>query len=143
MAAYVDSSFLLAIILGQADADACSILWTGEHIRVSSILMKMECIVSLRRVALQCGFAADQGWVASRLDGLEPFFQQVSFKTVDDSIENMIRCDPRLAECRTLDAVHLATALYFQPHLDEPLWIWTFDRRRRELCPGLGLVPRP
>jgi len=143
MAAYVDSSFLLAIILGQADAGACTTIWAGERVRVSSILMKMECIVSLRRVAFQGGFTAEKAWVASRLDALDPFFQQVSFKTVDDSIENMIRQDSRLADCRTLDAVHLATALYFQPHLDEPLWVWSFDRRMRELCPRLGLTPRP
>ena len=54
---------------------------------------------------------------------------------MDASIEDLIRLTPALSDCRALDAIHLATALYFKNHLDEQIGIVPpFDRRMAVLA---------
>ena len=67
----------------------------------------------------------------------------MTFKSIDDAIERIVRGESRLAGCRTLDAIHVATALYFAPHLNEPLIICSFDRRLRSAAEGLELQTHP
>ena len=67
----------------------------------------------------------------------------MTFKSIDDAIERIVRGENGLAGCRTLDAIHVATALYFAPHLNEPLVICSFDRRLRSAAEGLKLQTHP
>ena len=74
---------------------------------------------------------------------LEQFFSGINFKFIDQSIEEVIRKNANLALCRSLDAIHLATALYFRPHLDEELCICSLDRRLREFAVKFDLKILP
>ncbi|MBI4027956.1 MAG: hypothetical protein HY360_23430 [Verrucomicrobia bacterium] len=53
-------------------------------------------------------------------------------REVDRSVLDTLWKTTELAQCRTLDAIHLATAFLFQQQLDEPLRICSLDKRMRE-----------
>lgn len=143
MAGYYDSSLLLAVILGQCDPGVSAEVWDTETIRLSSLLIKAECTVGVRRIALAGGHTAGSGWAVQRITALDEYLDTLTLKPVDDSIEMIIRKDTRLSACRTLDAVHLATAVYFQSHLEEPLRICSLDKRLRDVATLLGFEIRP
>jgi predicted nucleic acid-binding protein len=69
--------------------------------------------------------------------------ESISFKIMDASIEDLVRRTPTLSDCRALDAIHLATALYFKNNLDEEIGIVTFDRRMAVLARKLGFSVFP
>jgi hypothetical protein len=46
-----------------------------------------------------------------RLDLLTGFLDALNFKAIDEAIEEIIRLTPALANCRTLNAIHITTAL--------------------------------
>ncbi len=63
----------------------------------------------------------DDEWITHQLDMVEQYFNAINFKIMDALVEETIRDNPILADCRSLDAIHLAAALYFKPHLGSPL----------------------
>jgi predicted nucleic acid-binding protein len=50
MAAYFDSSVLLAILFNEERQDEAYSYWSNASTKVSSILLKIETIISLRRL---------------------------------------------------------------------------------------------
>ena len=133
MAFYYDSSVILAAILGEPGSLDPAQTWDSVPVRVSSNLLKIECIVGLRKAGLAQRLPMNGEWVALRIDVLEPYFGGMYFKIMDQAIEEVIRGNADLALCRSLDAVHLATALYLRPQVDEELIICSLDGRLREV----------
>jgi predicted nucleic acid-binding protein len=143
VASLYDSSLLLAGILGQVGGTGLTDLWDKELVRVSSVLLEIECLVALRRLAGESGASDSNAWVAARMDALHPYLEGVTVKFLDEDVISILRGEPRLANCRALDAIHLATALYFQPHLTEPLRICSLDKRMRTVARSLGFPVLP
>ena len=130
MAAYFDSSVLLSLLLGDAKARWAEDLWASELERVSSLLLELECITVLRRVSMTGRDDVQRKETETRLAAA---LEEVTLKPVDEDIAAQVRASPTLAGCRTLDAVHLATALYFRT--GEPdLRVYTFDARMAEIA---------
>ena len=143
MVCYYDSSIMLAAVLEQNPAPALASYWDTVSARLSSTLLKIECLIGIRRAGALQKLSPDAPWVGQRIDLLKRYTDEVDCRRLDDEIEEMVRNTPALCECRTLDAVHLATALYFQPHLDERLTIVTLDRRMRAVAARLGFPLLP
>ncbi len=138
MVCYYDSSIILSAVLEEKSTFDYALAWDDVSPRLSSNLLKIECIIGVRRAGILQNLPADDEWVAHRIDILEQYFNGIYFKLVDDSIEGAIRKNTDLAGCRSLDAIHLATALYFRPHLDEELYISSLDKRLREVAVKLS-----
>jgi len=143
MPGYYDSSLLLAAVLGQTDAVRFADAWDNEDNRLSSILLKAECITALRRAGLAQGSSPTSRWTRERVAALDEYFDTVTFKFVDASVEEIVRREHLLAGCRTLDAIHLATALHFQSHLADPLRICSLDHRFRQVAAKFGFTVLP
>jgi hypothetical protein len=141
---YFDASALLAAILEQPAPEFLRPVWDASSVRLSSMLLKMESRVSLRRAGALLGLAPDSGWVRSRSDLLDDCLAGIVFKPVDDDIDAVVKGYPVLADCRSLDAIHVATALFFRPYHDEPITIVSMDRRMRDLAKRLDfpLLPK-
>jgi hypothetical protein len=77
------------------------------------------------------------------LEALDRVLGALNFKAADRSIEEIIRQTPALADCRVLDAIHVATALHFRPHTDGPLEIVTLNSRMRGLAEKVGFPVMP
>jgi hypothetical protein len=140
---YYDSSVVLSGILQQSPPATLKPTWDSATIRVSSSLLRIECLVGVRRAGSVAGHGPDSAWVIERIAALDEYLEEVSCKHVDDDIEAIVRRTRALSECRALDAIHIATALYLGPYYDEPLTVVTLDRRMRALAQRLGLRVAP
>jgi predicted nucleic acid-binding protein len=124
MSAYFDSSVLLSLLIGDAHAARAYELWTHELERVSSILLEIECTTVLRRLPPESFSSAAR---RAAQNGLELALSEVTLEPVDEDVASLARSTAGLAPCRTLDATHMATALFFLAGADRELRFCTFD----------------
>lgn len=143
MATYWDSSALLEILLDGAGAASAARYWRDDEVRLTSVLLEAECVTVLRRAARSLGIAPDAPALHKRVAALEGIRQAMIVRDVDGEVLDVLRRADGLDQCRSLDALHLATAMLFRLHLDEALVICTFDRRMRELATthGFPVIP--
>ena len=121
MIAYVDTSVLLRVALGQADALR---EWRQVDRGVTSALTRVEGLRTLDRLRLRARLADAE--VARRraiilrlLDSLE--LVEVDFLVLDRAAQ------PQPTELGTLDAIHLATALLWRETMGAQLVMATHD----------------
>ena len=138
MPAYFDSNILISVLKNDLHAEEAARLWEAHKDRVSSILLEIECRIVLRRFANEFG-KLPSGWLSSKEEWLQQTLETIALRTIDDSIAEVIRREPLLARCRSLDAIHLATALHFRKTSDEPFYFFTFDSRVAEMAKQLQL----
>ena len=143
MICYIDSSVMLSGMLEQGVDRSATRLWEESSERLSSSLLKVECLIGIRRAAFAQKLPPDDPWAEGRIGLLFKFMNSITFKMLDESIEDIIRATPELSNCRTLDAIHLATAMYFRPHLDDLLTVVTLDERMSALAKKLGFAVQP
>jgi predicted nucleic acid-binding protein len=143
MVCYFDSSILLAGMIDQKPKQGVTTLWERAEVRVSSLIIKIECVISIRRAGALQKLPPDDRWCTERIRLLDGFLEKLSCKSVDSEILDIVRKSSVLANCRSLDAIHVATALYFAPHLDEPIQIVTLDSRLRETALKAGFTVLP
>lgn len=134
MPTYFDSSVVVSLFVDEPLSARAGALWLADEDRVSSSLLPIECINAQRR-ASSGGRVIAHG-AASRLAAL---LEEVTLKQVDDDVVEIVRRTPALTRCRSLDVVHLATALHFAERSDEPLVMATFDARMAEAAAAVGL----
>jgi len=143
MPAFFDSSVLLSILLNDDGADPAIQIWEENQDRVASSLMELECISVLRRSARQFSRSLPNTWLRDRKPELASYLEEVSLKPIDAEVVETVRHEDKLGSCRTLDAIHLGTALLFQRASEEPFVICTFDQRMAGACRLLGLQTLP
>jgi predicted nucleic acid-binding protein len=143
MPAYLDSSLLLSMILKDARSHLAEGIWSEHSMRVSSFLTELECITVLRRIAKQHPDRFEGPWLDAKRGLLAATLETVSMKAIDSDVLETVRHDERLGVCRTLDAIHLATALLFQRVSEEPLVVCTLDQRMADACRLVGLPTLP
>jgi predicted nucleic acid-binding protein len=140
---YFDSSAVLARLLVQEPDPVVAELWGSASERLASSLLVVECLIGIRRAAAHRRIQWDDPWVRSRIAAAERTFEEVTFKALDRSIEEIVRNTPSLAECRTLDAIHVATALHFRPSAEGPFEVVTLDKGMKNVARRLGLTVSP
>ena len=143
MVRYFDSSILLAGILAQKKQDLTASLWDPAETRLSSLLTKIECVIGVRRAGALQNLGADDPWCVERIRVLEEYLDELVCKRIDDDILDIIRKSTFLSNCRSLDAIHIASAMYFRPHQDEPIQVVTLDGRMRETAGKAGFTVLP
>jgi predicted nucleic acid-binding protein len=121
MIAYLDTSVLLRLALGQSNALA---EWRQIDRGVSSALTSVEALRSLDRLRLRAGLtdaelARRRATVLQLLDSLE-------LVEIDTSVLNRAT-QPLPTELRTLDAIHLATALLWRERSNVEVVMATHD----------------
>ena len=129
MIAYLDSSVVLRVILGQRDKLK---EWKSIERGVASALVQVECLRTLDRLRLRAGLSDED--LADR--------RQTVFRIIDETevVEaSMVVLDraarPFPTELGTWDAIHLATALIWRESRGADIVLATHDR-------GLGTAAR-
>ena len=141
--AYFDSSALLSVLLQEEKAEAAATLWNQFTRRVSSILLNAECWTGMRRYFARSGLLPEKGWLEERAEFLSGALATVQIAPVDGRILELLRERTELADCNTLDALHLATALHFSAKTDEGLVVVSLDERMRRTAKKLNLEVLP
>lgn len=131
MRAYVDSSVLLRVVLGEADALRA---WGRISNPVSSELIRIECLRTLDRARLQ-GRLEETVLARVRADVLE-MTDAFTLVGLDDRIKARAS-DPFPTLVRTLDALHLASALAMRAS-GADLSMATHDRELAIAAQALG-----
>lgn len=123
MLVYLDASAAVKLVVREAQSGALR-RWLAEHPRrSSSALMRTELLRTVRREEPQ------------RLDRALGVLRKLVLEAIDDEIlSTASRVDP--IGLRSLDAIHLATALRLADELEA---IVTYDRRMIEGARSLGL----
>jgi predicted nucleic acid-binding protein len=127
MLSYFDSSLLLSILLNEQRQDEAYLLWENSEIKVSSILLRIETIVTLRRIFEQNKSKFDDNWLERKTKELEEYLNEINYLIIDDRIEKIIHSRKELSECRALDAIHISTALEYKEIIEEDINLYTYD----------------
>jgi len=139
MIAYFDSSVLLTILLNQERySEACS-LWDNTNFYLSSFLLRIETNISLCRTYKIYNHKQGESWLAEKTGELGEMLKDINYKSIDKSIEQIIIKNKRLAGCRSLDAIHIATALYFRENAKgQDIILCSFDKNMLKVAKEFG-----
>ena len=138
--AYFDTSILLAILLDEKKQQEAYSYWQ-KSIRVSSILLKIETIIVLRRTYEKNKKNLEKNWLSNKTRTMDEFLCEVNYKIVNTKIEQEIYSRKELAKCRTLDAIHIASALQFKEiNNKEDIYLYTFDKTMHDLAIHYGFM---
>ncbi len=133
MIAYLDSSVLLRVVLGQRDR-----LKEWKRIRegVASALVEVECLRTLDRLRLR-GAISDRA-LAARREAVYRLLEEVS--VVEPGRTVLARASqPFPVPLGTLDAIHLATALAWRDVTVSSLVMATHDDALGTAARAMGL----
>jgi predicted nucleic acid-binding protein len=132
---YFDSSVVLAILFDESRKTEAYEYWQNSQIRVSSILLKIETVVSLRRTYEHNKNILNENWLLEKSRILDEYLNEVNYRIVGPKIEREIYLRKELSQCRALDAIHIATAIKFREINDEDdILFYTFDKAMHELA---------
>jgi predicted nucleic acid-binding protein len=127
--AYVDSSVILRIVVGQPNALRD---WRKIETGVVSAIAEVECLRTLDRLRLRAGL--DDEAISERREAVYRMLAELH--VVDPTRPVLSRAaQPLPTSLRTLAAIHLATALLWREHSAEDLVMATHDAE-------LGLAAR-
>lgn len=133
MIAYLDSSVLLRIVLGQGNALK---EWQGIEQGIASALLEVECVRTLDRLRLAQGLGDDE--VAVRR---EAAFRLIEAMEVVEITRPVLAraAQPLPTSLGTLDAIHLATALLWRELTGADLVMATHDGALATAAKASGL----
>ena len=121
MIAYVDSSVLLRVILGEATRLK---EWDEIETSVASAVVEIECLRTLDRFRLLRRLSDDE--IVDWRDVLYRLMARTSIVEVDRSVVARAS-QPFTTILRTLDAIHLASALVWREQSEADLTMATHD----------------
>lgn len=122
---YLDSSAIVKLVAREPESGALHALVSKGGDAVASALAAVEVQRAVRRL----------GGVESMLERARSVLDRIALIKIDDAIlQTAAHLEP--TDLRSLDAIHLATALSVQEHLRAFL---VYDRRLGEAAEELGL----
>jgi predicted nucleic acid-binding protein len=85
----------------------------------------------------------ESNWLALKEKELSALLEEENIRIVDEKIIEYIKLKSELSNCRTLDAIHMATGLEFKDNLAVDVKICTYDERMRRLARTMNLPVLP
>lgn len=135
MIAYVDSSVVLRVVLGQPDA---LVEWRRIERAISSELIRVEGLRALDRLRIRARL--DDRAVAGRRAALIETIDAIELVALDGQILDRA-ADPFPTSLKTLGALHLATALAIRPQVPSMV-LATHDGELGLAASSMGLEVR-
>ena len=135
MISYFDSSVLLSILFEEERREEAYSYWAEAANRVSSILLRIESVVSLRRAYERSKAKLPDNWLSEKARELDEYLNEADYRIISEKLERSIYLNKDLAKCRALDAIHIATALgYREANNGENINFYTFDTAMHDLA---------
>jgi predicted nucleic acid-binding protein len=92
-------------------------------------LLKIETVIGLRRIYEHNKHKLSGVWLDEKTSIMDEYLNEVHYKIINAKIEREIYARKELAQCRALDAIHIATALQFcEINDNETINFYTFDK---------------
>jgi len=131
--AYVDSSVLLRVVLGQRNALR---EWPTVQRGIASALVQVECLRTLDRLRIQQRI--DEEAIAERREAIYALIETMEIAALTDTVLSRAAA-PFPTVLGTLDALHLATALLWRDQTQQDLVMATHDAALALAARALGL----
>jgi predicted nucleic acid-binding protein len=119
--AYVDASVLLRIVFGES---ARLREWGAIETAVASPLVEVECLRTVDRFRIEGGLTDYE--IAAKREEVYRFMSSVAIVELDRAILTRAS-QPLSTVLRTLDAIHLASAIAWREQSEEDLTMATHD----------------
>ncbi len=133
MIAYLDSSVLLRVILGQPDRLES---WNTVEIGVASGLVEVECLRTLDLLRLRGNISGEE--LALRREAVFRILEEVEVVEVAGTVLSRAS-QPLPTTLGTLDAIHLSTALLWREQTRAELIMATHDQTLSTAARACGL----
>lgn len=133
MTAYLDSSVLLRLVLGQSGTLA---EWRQIDVGIASAIAEVECLRTLDRMRLAADYRDEV--VAERRRAVYDLLESMELVAVTSAVLTRA-AQPFPTAMGTLDAIHLATALLWKERSDDELTLATHDRQLALGAVAMGL----
>ncbi len=133
MIAYLDSSVVLRLVLGQPDRLK---EWNSIEAGVASALVEVECLRTLDRLRLRTQLADED--LALRREAVYRLTEEMTIVEPTRAVLNRA-AQPQPTPLGTLDALHLSTALLWRESRGEDLLMATHDRALAVAARASGL----
>ena len=138
MVGYIDSSFLLSILLEDTQYEKSFELWHTIDTRVSSRLLEVETFINIHKYKTEKRKSV--AWLNKILTLNSDCLDEINLLSLDSKVTEVVYANPDLVKCRSLDASHVATALLFQKSHQETIKVFSYDRRMNEVAKTLSLL---
>ena len=133
MIAYLDSSVVLRLVLGQPDRLQ---EWERVELGVASALVELECLRTLDRIRLRAAISDEE--LALRREAVYRLAEEMAIVEPTTTILNRA-AQPLPTALGTLDAIHLSTALLWREARGQDVVMATHDRALAVAARGSGL----
>jgi len=138
--AYFDSSLLLSFLLRESKAEEARSIWKRYDIKISSSLLKIETNVVLRRSLSQKKNNPNEFSLEDRLAELDKFLKDIFYRRIDDVFKEPYTNYAGISCCKSLDAIHIATALDIRDSSNYEIHICSFDKNMIKLAEQFGFT---
>lgn len=139
---YLETSLILSLLLGDEFESQAEDIWNLPSSKVSSILTQIECTIVLRRIYKRDKKKLQNNWLSRKESDLKEIFNQISLMKIDESIQSIVEIKKGISDCRSLDGIHVATALYLKNEFASmDFRFYSFDKKIIEVAKNLGLRP--
>lgn len=132
MKAYLDSSVILRIIFGEKNA-----LKVPKNIQVyaANEILKIECFRTVDRIKHELSITDDE--IAEKHVALHKTLKTINIIKFSDAI-NRRACEPFPIMLKSLDAIHLSTAILWKQQENEDILFLTHDVQLSKAARSLG-----
>jgi len=137
MIGYIDSSFILSILFEDENYEKSIMEWNSLKYFFSSILISIETKINLFKIYSYNKF--DEHWFLKKSSVLDEMLSSINQKHVDDEIVKVIQNNDVLKEIKTLDSIHLATAIIFNKYSNKTIKLFTYDNQMIQKAKKLNL----
>lgn len=129
MALYIDTSFLLNIVYSEKGFEKNLEILNKSNNLFSSILIEIESYRSLNYTFNQNKKYLDNNWYQDTHNFIEKLISNINLKNLDAEIKNEFKKHKNISELKSLDAIHLSTALYVKKLISEDLIFCSLDEK--------------
>jgi predicted nucleic acid-binding protein len=141
MIEYFDSSLVLSMLLKEERQHEAHSIWNASNLRVSSVLLKVEPHISLERIYKHTPNRFSGHWLSDKQAELDALLAKVVFIPLTESLADFMRQTKGLAGCKSLDAIHIATALHISKRYGvDGVRVHTFDKMMVRTAQELGFA---
>ena len=139
MAIYIDSSFLLSLLTLDSNYEESFNLWNSDELKLSSKLLEFECFVNIHKIFRENAKKLPKLWLDKTIENLENLKGEINLKAIDNEILMNIKSNLKLTNLKSLDSIHVSTALLWNHYTDTPITVCSYDKNIRKICKELNL----
>lgn len=139
MVNYIETSIILSILLEDDFYHKAVQIWNTTGEKVTSILTGFESLIVIRRF-YKANRKLGSRWLSIQEKKIKEILLECNVLNIDEDIYKIIELKKEIADCRSLDAIHIATAIYFKDQIGiSKMFFYSFDKRVIEVAEKFGL----